>query len=136
MSLGNPFAYPIPNQVVDTSGGEIAAPQWLKFHQYQQAYDEVSDRHDYEDGGASFTIRNDTAPIRWLIIYDGLLEDEAAIFDAHRADAFGEVYGFSLTNPRTGVTYTDVHYDEGFEEDHVLYQTINRRVIHLIKRPA
>ena len=126
MPVGSPGAFPLP-----AAGG----PPYLKFHQYQAAYEEVTDKHIYEDGGASFQTFNDDAPIRWIIEYDGLEEAQVADLDEHRADAFGEVYGFSLTNPRTNVTYTDVHYDDSFEEDHAkVWQ--NRRVIHLIKRPV
>lgn len=137
MPFGNPGPYPIPG--LSTAYG--TGPQWLKFHQFQPDYKAVTSRHDYEDSGASFVIFNNTAPIIWTIEYDGL---EAAtspspagvsIIDAHRADAFGEVYGFNLTNPRTSVVYTDVHYLPEFEEDH-RKTWINRRIIRLIKRPV
>jgi hypothetical protein len=116
----------------------ILGPQWSKFHQFQPAYKEVTDKHIYEDGGASFLTFDDTAPIRWTIIYeDFLLLAEVAVLDAHRAEAFGEVYGFSLYNARDGVTYTGVHYDEEFSEDHShMYTNSNSREIHLIKRPV
>jgi hypothetical protein len=134
MSFGNPGAYPIPG----ASTGYGIGPEWLKFHEFQPDYQQVTNRHEYEDGGASFLIINDTAPILWTIEYDGLEVGSGvgvSIIDAHRADAFGEVYGFSLTNPRTSVTYTDVHYLPEFEEDH-RKTWINRRVIRLIKRPV
>lgn len=130
MALGTPGAYPTPN----TSTSYGVGPLWLKLHQFQPAYAEVSSKHQYEDGGASFQTANDTAPIRWLIQYDGLSLAEVAVIDAHMADAFGEVYGFTFTNPRTTVAYTDVHYDEGFTEDHEK-TWVNSRTIHLIKRP-
>lgn len=126
MPFGNPDAFPLPAE-----GGPI----YLKFHQYQPAYAEVVQKHIYDDGGFSTVSFNDTAPIRWLIEYDGLPEDQVAILDAHRADAFGEVYGFTLTNPRTEEEFEDVHYDEEFDEDHTRTH-VNRRVIRLIKRPA
>lgn len=126
MPFGNPDAYPIPDE-----GG----PQYLKIHQFQPAYEEITDKHVYEDGGVSFVTFNDSAPIRWVIEYDGLSEADVAILDGHRADAFGEVFGFEFTHPRTEQEFTGVHYDEAFEEDHRKTWN-NRRVIHLIKRPA
>lgn len=131
MPFGTPGAYPIPG--LSTAYG--TGPRWLKFHQFQKAFAEVTEKHIYEDGGASFQTVNDDAPIRWLIEYDGQELAESAVIDAHRADAFGEVYEFTLTNPRTTVVYTGVHYDEQFEEDH-LKTWVNRRVVVLIKRPA
>lgn len=134
MPLGTPGAYPIPG--ASTSYG--IGPPWLKLHQYQPDYKQVTSRHDYEDGGASFVTFNSVAPIIWLIEYDGLDGGAAqnfAAIDAHRADAFGEVYGFSFTNPYTNVTYTDVHYMQEFEEDHKK-TWINKRTIRLIKRPV
>lgn len=131
MPFGDPGAYPTPGGGTGANG-----PQWLKLHIYQPTYGDVTEKHIYEDGGASFVTFNDTAPIRILIVYDGLLDSEAEILDDHRADAFGEVYEFTFTDPRTAMVYTGVHYDEGHEEDHRLIETINNRTIRLIKRPA
>jgi hypothetical protein len=126
MPLGSPGTFPLP-----AAGG----PRYLYFHQFQQDWSAVTDKHIYEDGGASFVMRNDEGPIRWTIRYDGLSLTEAATLDAHRADAGGEVFGFQLVNPRTSVTYTGVHYDEEYAEDHEK-TWINSREIHLIKRPV
>lgn len=136
MSVGSPGPYPIPAETIVTSGGAtVGGPQFLKFHQYQPDYGDVTDEHVYEDGGASRFLRNDSAPITFVFEYDGLLEEEAAILDEHRADAFGGAYGFELTNPRTLQVFQDVHYLE-WDEDHQLYETINKRTVRLIKRPA
>lgn len=135
MPFGSPGPYPIPAETIITSGGvEVGGPQYLKFRQFTPSYDEVTDQHTYEDGGASFVLRNDTAPIVFLFEYDGLLEEEAAILDNHRADAFGSAFGFELTNPRTEEVFQDVHYLE-WAEDHLLIETVNKRIIRLIKRP-
>lgn len=124
------------NTALKTYKMRIVGPMWSKFHQNQPEYRDVLDKHIYEDGGSSFVTFNDTAPIRWAIIYEPHLSLlQAAVLDGHRAEAFGEVYGFTLTNPRTGVAYTDVHYDEEFQEDHKKTWS-NSREIHLIKRPA
>lgn len=136
MPFSNPGPYPIPSVTVITSGGqEVGGPPYLKFHQYQPSYADVVDEHIYEDAGASYVIANENAPIIFLFEYDGLLEEEAAILDDHRADAFGNAFGFELTNPRTGEVFTDVHYLD-WEEDHRLIQTINSRIVRLIKRPV
>lgn len=136
MAFGSPGPYPIPSVTVITSGGaEVGGPPYLKFHQYQPSYEDVTDEHLYEDLGASYVLANDTAPIIFLFEYDGLLEEEAAILDNHRADAFGSAFPFTLTNPRTEQVFTGVRYLE-WEEDHRLIQTINSRVVRLIWRPA
>lgn len=131
MPFGSPGPYPVPGGGTGSNG-----PQWLKLHIFQPSYEDVTDKHIYEDGGASFVLFNDTAPIRIEIRYDGLLTGEAAILDAHRADAFGEAYEFTFFDARTNTTLTGVHYDESFEEDHILIETVNKRTVHLIKRPA
>lgn len=113
----------------------ILGPMWLKLHPFQPDYEAVIERHEYEDRGASFVQYNDEGVLRWVIEYDGLDLDEAAVLDGHRAEAFGGLFSFSFTNPRTGVTYTDVRYDEEFGEDHTNIG-INQRTIRLIKRPA
>lgn len=113
----------------------IVGPMWLKMHPFQPDYAEVTDKHVYEDAGASFVSRNDTATLRWLLEYDGLSDLESDVLDAHRAEAFGELFGFTFVNPRTGGSVSDVHYDESFDEDHSKVG-INKRVIRLIKRPV
>lgn len=137
MPVGSPGPYPIPSVTVILSGGaEVGGPQYLKYHRYQPAYEDVVDTHVYEDGGASYLSRNSQAPIVFLFVYDGLLAEEAAILDSHRADAFGPLYGFTLTDPRNGDMFTGVHYmPDNFEEDHRLIDTINSRTVRLIWRP-
>lgn len=135
MAFGSPGPYPIPSETIILSGGaEVGGPQYTKYHRYQPDYDAVTDRHDYEDGGASFVVRSEAAPIVFLFEYAGnLLAEEADILDDHRADAFGQAFGFELTDPRTGEVFTDVHYLE-WEEDHRIIQTTNERIVRLIKR--
>lgn len=135
MAFGSPGPYPIPSVTVITSGGaEVGGPQYLKFHQYQPSYADVVDEHIYEDEGASYVIANENAPIIFLFEYDGLLEEEAAILDNHRADAYGPAFSFTLTNPRTGQVFQGVRYLD-WEEDHRLIETINSRIVRLIWRP-
>lgn len=137
MPVGTPGPYPIPSETIITSGGaSVGGPQYTKFHQYQPSYEDVIDTHVYEDGGASYVGRNPAhqAPVIFLFEYAGnLLEDEVAILDNHRADAFGPLYGFELTNPRTGQVFQNAHYME-WGEDHVK-TWINQRTVRLIWRP-
>lgn len=137
MAFGSPGQYPIPSVTVITSGGaSVGGPQYTKYHHYQPDYDAVVDTHVYDDGGASYLSRNDTAPIIFLFEYGGhLLSEEAAILDNHRADAHGPFYGFELTDPRTGEVFQDVHYLE-WSEDHRIIQITNERIVRLIKRPV
>lgn len=139
MPFGSPGPYPIPSETIILSGGaEVGGPQYTKYHRYQPDYDAVVDTHEYDDGGASYVIRNDTAPIIFLFEYAGhLLSEESDILDDHRAEAFGPAFGFELTDPRTGEVFQDVHYaPDGWEEDHRIIQTLNERIVRLIKRPA
>lgn len=127
MAFGSPATYPF----MAASG-----PQYLKMRQLQPNYEEVTDKHIYEDGGASHVLFNDTGIIVWIIEYDGLSRAQFDVLAAHHADAAHEAFGFNLTNPRTSTAYTGVHYDEGgWEEDHTVIDSI-RVSVRLIKRPA
>jgi hypothetical protein len=113
----------------------ISGPRWNKMHIYQPEYDDVTDEHVYEDGGNSFVLRNDSAPIVFLCEYQpNLSAVNAGILDAHRAEAFGKAFGFDFLDPRTGTTYTNVHYLE-WSEDHARTWR-QSRIVKLIKRPA
>lgn len=130
MPFGDPGPYPIP------SGGTGAnGPQYTKFRQFRPDYDEVSDTHIYEDGGASYVLFNDSAPIIFLFEYAGnLLVEEAMPLDEHYEFAAGQVFGFTLTNPRTDQVFTNVHYLED-EDDHSK-TWMQQRTNRLIWRPA
>lgn len=135
MPFGTPGPYPIPSETIVTTGGVIVGgPPYMKYHRFQPSYDDVTDEHLYEDGGASFVLFNDEAPIIFLFEYDGLDGDQHAILDNHRFDAFGKAFGFEFTDPRSGQVITDVHYLD-WTEDH-LKTWINSRTVRLIKRPA
>lgn len=125
MPFGSPGPYPTP-----AAGG----PQYLKFHQYQPSYEDVTDEHVYEDGGSSYVLANDVAPIIFLFEYDGLEEDLIAPIDAHRADAFGSAFGFGFTNPRTDQVFTNVHYLDWSEDHRKTWN--NSRTVRLIWRPV
>lgn len=135
MAFGSPGPYPIPSETVITSGGaSVPGPPYLKYHRYQPSYDDVTDEHEYEDGGASYVLANDQAPIIFLFEYDGLNQDQHAILDNHRADAFGKAFGFEFTDPRTSQEFTNVHYHE-WDEDHTKVWS-SKRVVQLIWRPV
>ena len=113
----------------------IEGPRWNKFHIFQPEYDQVTDEHEYDDGGASYLTRNDNAPIVFLCEYQpNLSAVNARTLDAHRAEAFGKAYGFDFTDPRTGVTYNDVHYLEWSEDHGKIWK--QSRIVKLIKRPT
>lgn len=127
MSFGSPGAYPTP-----ANGG----PQYLKFRQFQPDWEVVTDAHEYEDGGRSWVAYNDSAPIFFIFEYDGLDVADAEDLYGHFSDAGGQLFGFTLTNPRTETEFTDVHYaPDGWEEDHTMVD-INRVRIRLVKYPA
>lgn len=125
MPFGSPGVYPFP-----VAGG----PPYLKFRQLQAAFAEVTDKHIYEDGGLSVVTFNDSAPIRFVVEYNGLTAAQFQTIADHYADAGFEAYGFTLTNPRTSTAYTDCHY-ETWEEDHTKTWSVSLRVV-IVKRPA
>lgn len=130
MPFTDPGAYPIPSGGTGSNG-----PQYTKFRQFSPSYDDVTDEHIYEDGGASFVTFNDDAPIIFLFEYAGnLLEEDAQILDEHYANAGGKAYGFILTNPRTDEVFTNVHYLE-HRDDHEKTWT-QSRFNKLIWRPT
>lgn len=79
----------------------------------------VVSRTIYDDNGADYKLQNGGAGMkRWVIKYDGLTADEAAIFDAHVDSAFyspdeGSAFGFQLHDYVTDVLYGSVHYAPG-----------------------
>jgi hypothetical protein len=130
MPYSDPGPYPIPSGGTGSNG-----PILMKFRQFSPTWDDVTDEHIYEDGGASYVSFNDTAPIIFLFEYPGhLLQEEAAILDEHYNDAGGKLFGFELTNPRTLEVFQDVHYLER-EDDHEK-TWMESRIVRLIKRPA
>src|SRR5207302_4699761 len=66
---------------------------------------------EFKDGGASYGLSNANGLQKWLILHQGLTTAEAATLDNHNASANGIYGGFTFKDPRTGVTYTDVHYE-------------------------
>lgn len=127
MPFGSPGAFPTPS-----AGG----PPILKFRQLEPDFAAIIDRHDYEDGGASWVALNDTGPIYFLLEYNGLTVAQAALILTHHSDAGHELFGFNFTNPRTSTAFTEVHYaPDGWEEDHSKYWIISLK-IKLVKYPA
>lgn len=131
MPYGDPGPYPIPSGGTGNNG-----PIYIKFRQFSPSFDEITNEHVYEDGGASHVAFNDTAPIVFLFEYPGsLLEEEAEILDDHYANAGGKLFGFELTNPRTLEVFQNVHYFER-EDDHLERVWLQSRIIRLIWRPV
>lgn len=126
MAFGSPGVYPLP---------AVGGPQYAKFRALQPDYAAVTDRHEYDDGGISIVLANDVAPVIFVIEYTGLSIASAALLYTHRADAFGEAFGFQLTLPRSPSTvYQGVRYLE-WTEDHT--RTWNNKItVKLIWRPA
>lgn len=129
MPYGSPGPYPIPS-----GGTGLNGPQYTKYRQFDPSWDDVTDTHTYEDGGASYLALNDNAPIAFLFEYAGnLLEEEAEILRDHRNDAGGQLFGFELTDPRTGQVFQNVHYLES-DDDHIK-TWMQQRTVRLIWRP-
>lgn len=130
MPYGDPGPYPIPSGGTGNNG-----PIYMKFRQFSPRFDDVTNEHVYEDGGASHVAFNDSAPIVFLFEYPGnLLEEDAEILDEHYANAGGRLFGFELTNPRTLEVFQNTHYLER-EDDHEK-TWLQSRIVRLIWRPV
>lgn len=88
---------------------------------------------EFKDGGAALGLPVTTPMLRWIILYDGLYDSEAYMIDSHYLSANGMYDGFTFRHPRTGVLYSDVHYEK-FTVDH-RKTWIQRREVTLLKRP-
>lgn len=117
-------------------------PIYLKYLKQRADYSEITIESKYEDGGRDFNTSADTAPIRWLLEYDGLTDDDANIldqfYDQHKLNTT-----FTFIEPRdypwsgaAGSTYTGVRFDGPIEKDHLQTQTIQKRTIRLVKYPS
>jgi hypothetical protein len=113
---------------------DAGGARWLKFTSMPYSFTTVQDSHEYEDGGMSFISRADVAPREFDLVYDGLSEDEAAVFDSHFDDAVGELWGFTFRD-RDGNVWADTRYKkDGYAVDHNKVWTQSRHV-RLIWRP-
>lgn len=121
MPVGN---YPTP----EFGGPPIAVIQELPI-EYPSVIEKI-----FKDEGASTGLSNANGVRRWLILHHGLFPAEATTLDNHNSSAKHNYEGFSFKNPRTGVTYTDVHYEEYEYPQHRRYTWTERRTV-LIKRP-
>lgn len=104
----------------------------LKYSVLPPDYKAITTVREYEDGGASFNTRSNSAPQRWILEYNGLTASQLSTLDAHYASA-GLNQSFNFVD-RAGTTQTNVYY-ESYEKDHVK-SWVNSVRITLIKRPA
>lgn len=89
---------------------------------------------EFKDKGRNYGLLTANTVLTWTIDYENLTEAQAAILDAHYADAQGSFEGFNFTDPQTGTNYGDVHYVE-YVVDHSK-RWIQSRRIRLRKSPA
>jgi len=87
------------------------------------------------DGGATYGGDTTNTIKRWRFTYTGLSTAQALVLDTHRAEAKDTLLGFTFRDPRTGTSYSDVHY-ESFEYPEHSYYPVQSRIVTLIKRPA
>lgn len=108
--------FPLPSE-----GG----PQYTAFVDLPPTF-QIEQSEAYKDGSYDYGLSSDVPVLRWRAEYnENLREGEAQILDSHYNEAGGATGGFTMTHPRTGVIYRNVHY-ESFENpghEHVDNQT-------------
>ncbi len=90
---------------------------------------------EFKDGGASYGSSNPNGLQKWLLIHQGLTTAEATTLDNHWSSANGIYGGFTFRDPRTGTTYSDVHYESYEYPQHKRITMTERRTV-LVKRPV
>ena len=88
-------------------------------------------RFYFEDGGEDVNVRP-CGPQRWVFVFEGLTEAQAAVLDAHYNLAKGRTNSFSFYDRRTGFTYSGVEY-AAFEVPAHQKQYIQTRNIQLVR---
>lgn len=113
--MPNPGAYPTP-----IFYGGPGGPEWSYYNPIEPQY--PVDEYVNQNGSIDRLLWDDEgqAAREFEFSYNGLLsEADAAILDGHYDDAAGSFYGFTFVEPRTGVTYLNVHYaKDGFKRSH------------------
>ena len=129
--------FPIP---ATSHGGEPVGPTYLKLQPLDDEYPGIIFKQ-MVDGGGTYGADTTNKVRRFQLTYDGLSAAEAAILDAHRAEAFDTLLGFNFRYWRASgfsVSHdeliSDVHY-ESYASDHNLYDQTQSRVITIVKRP-
>lgn len=89
---------------------EHGGPRWRRFYQEPPTYKTIRGPEYYDGGQDTFSPPGVSPVRRWVVDYDQLIGTEAAILDEHYDSAEGGHLGFDLTDPRTGITYTNVKY--------------------------
>lgn len=100
-SFGSPGAFP-SNATI----GQL----WTHYRKAEPDVDAVTDENEFEDGGVSFLLRNDTAPESWHLIWRGLEPSQADVITTHYRNAW-KAYSFNFID-KEGATQTGVRYKE------------------------
>lgn len=129
--------YPTPGHSATYDTGPI----YLKYLRLRTDFSEITVQSVFEDQGRDFNSTADTAPIRWLLEYDGLTDDDANILDQFYDD-HGISTTFTFIEPRNhpwtggeGNTYSGVRF-ESYEKDHFKVQDTQKRTVRLVKYPS
>ena len=129
--------FPIPPNSAHPS--EPAGAQFLKQQELPVEYPGIIFKQMI-DGGGTYGADTTNSVRRFTLTYDGLTAAQAAVFDAHYAEALGTLLGFNFRYYRTGASVnhdeliSDCHY-ESFTSDHNLYDKTQSRTITIVKRP-
>jgi hypothetical protein len=99
--FGSPGAFP-SNATIGQS--------WTHYRKSEPDFDAITSENEFEDGGRSFLLRNDTPPERWHLIWRGLEPSQADVITTHYRDA-AKVFTFTFTD-KAGAAQTNVRYED------------------------
>lgn len=85
-------------------------------------------------GGASYSLQSSRLVLRWDITYSGLTRDQVQPLDDHYLEAQDQFGAFDFRHQRTGILYSNVHYELYDYPPHEHVDCQSRHIV-LIKRP-
>lgn len=121
-----------PTRFDPAHSGEASGPDHLILIDVPPEYPALTMKL-FKDGGAVYSLPSTNVVERWDLNYDGLSEEDAAILDNHRIEAMDQFESFSFRHPRTGILYTNVHYETYENPGHQIITCQSRHVV-LVRR--
>jgi hypothetical protein len=124
-----------PTRANTTYPSEPQSQQHLKLDDDVPEYAVVTKQ--FKDKGVNKGLLSVNTVQKWIFKYDGLSDAEAAVFDAHYAEAQGEFAAFNFRHPRSLVLYSSVFY-ESYVKGHTKVGSVigcHSREITLVKYP-
>lgn len=135
--------YPTPQQALAGSSGQFGPP-YVKFLKLRKDWAKVTLIAEFEDGGIDTNTSADNVLQEYLLIYDGLTDEDANILDAFW-DAHGLHVTFTFVEPRDhpwtfdeGDTITGCRFI-AYEKDHADVngvKFVQKRTVRIGKYPS